>query len=97
MQRMNRSYFLIILCFTIAAIFFFWNRFADERKRIESEAAPLVNYQSFGEDAILSVLTPEHFLPFLYVLGLRDEKEQESFPGQGVDGGSVSMLAIQIG
>ncbi len=63
----------------------------------KGDDAPLVNYQSFGHDAILSVPTPEHYLPFLYVLGLRNEKEQVSFPVQGVDGGSVSMLAVQIG
>ncbi|UCD89924.1 MAG: 4,5-DOPA dioxygenase extradiol [Desulfobacterales bacterium] len=58
---------------------------------------PLVNYQGFGHDAILSVPTPEHYLPLLYMLGLREEKERVSFPVQGVDGGSVSMLAVQIG
>jgi len=33
----------------------------------------------------------------LYLLGLRKDKEQVSFPVQGVDGGSISMLAVQIG
>ena len=36
-------------------------------------------------------------MPLLYVLGLRRKKEQISFPVQGVDGGSFSMLAVQIG
>jgi aromatic ring-opening dioxygenase catalytic subunit (LigB family) len=31
------------------------------------------------------------------VLGLRKEKERVSFPVQGIDGGSVSMLTVQIG
>jgi len=31
------------------------------------------------------------------VLGIRREKEPVSFPVQGVDGGSVSMLAVRIG
>jgi len=57
----------------------------------------LVNYESLGQDALLSVPTPDHYLPLLYVLGLRKKNERIHFPVQGVDGGSVSMLAVQIG
>ena len=64
---------------------------------LKSDDAPLVNYQSLGRDAILSAPTPDHYLPLLYVLGLRRKKEKVSFPVQGVDGGSISMLAVQIG
>jgi len=45
----------------------------------------------------LSIPTPEHYLPLLYVIAARREGEQVRFPVEGVDGGSVSMLAIQIG
>jgi 4,5-DOPA dioxygenase extradiol len=57
----------------------------------------LVNYEALGADARLSVPTPDHFLPLLYVLGTRHEGEGVRFPVEGVDGGSVSMLTIQIG
>jgi 4,5-DOPA dioxygenase extradiol len=57
----------------------------------------LVNYESLGHDALLSVPTPDHYLPLLYVLGLRKRNERIHFPIQGVDGGSISMLAVQIG
>lgn len=58
---------------------------------------PLIHYEKFGEDALLSVPIPDHYLPFLYILGLRKQADQVTFPVRGVDGGSVSMLAVQIG
>ena len=64
---------------------------------LKGDDAPLVNYESLGRDAILSAPTPDHYLPLLYVLGLRRKKEKVSFPIQGSDGGSISMLAVQIG
>lgn len=57
---------------------------------------PLINYETLGLDALLSVPTPDHYLPLLYVIGLRREGEQVSFPVEGVDGGSISMLTVQI-
>ena len=47
--------------------------------------------------ALLSVPTPEHYLPLLYILGASVAGERVSFPVEGVDGGSVSMLAVQFG
>lgn len=58
---------------------------------------PLVQYEILGRDALLSVPTPDHYLPLLYVIALRREGEPVSFPVEGVDGGSVSMLAVQVG
>jgi 4,5-DOPA dioxygenase extradiol len=57
---------------------------------------PLVNYESLGGDALLSVPTPDHYLPLLYVLGMRRESDAITFPVEGVDGGSVSMLAVDM-
>jgi hypothetical protein len=36
-------------------------------------------------------------LPLLYVIALRRESDTIRFPVEGVDGGSVSMLAVRIG
>lgn len=73
-------------------------RFEREARRLilAGEHAPLVEYAAMGNDALLSVPTPEHFLPLLYVLGTRREGETVSFPVEGVDGGSISMLAVQV-
>ena len=56
----------------------------------------LIDYQALGSEAKLSVPTPDHYLPLLYVLGSRRKGEGVSFPIEGFDGGSMSMLAIQI-
>jgi len=45
----------------------------------------------------LSAPTPDHYLPLLYVIALRREGEQVTFPVEGFDGGSISMLTVKIG
>jgi len=59
--------------------------------------APLTDYPRLGSDALLAVPTPEHYLPLLYILGASVPGEPVSFPVEGMDGGSVSMLAVQFG
>jgi 4,5-DOPA dioxygenase extradiol len=58
---------------------------------------PLVNYETLGPDAALSIPTPDHYLPLLYVIAARQHDDIIRFPVQGVDGGSISMLTVQIG
>ena len=61
------------------------------------ELDPLINYENLGRDALLAIPTPDHYLPLLYVLGTKRQEDAISFPVQGVDGGSISMLAIRVG
>ena len=59
---------------------------------------PLIHYENqLGTEADLAVPTPEHYLPLLYVAGTRMASEPLTFPVEGVDGGSVSMLAVRVG
>jgi 4,5-DOPA dioxygenase extradiol len=58
--------------------------------------APLIDYEALGRDAMLSAPTPDHYLPLLYVLAQRRGDEPVSFPVEGFDGGSISMLAVRV-
>lgn len=64
---------------------------------LAGDYAPLIDYASLGRDAILSIPTPDHYLPLLYVLGTRRQTDALTFPVEGVDGGSISMLSVQVG
>lgn len=64
---------------------------------LAGEHQPLVDYEKLGRDALLSIPTPDHYLPLLYVVATRQQGEQVNFPVEGVDGGSISMLSVQVG
>ncbi len=61
------------------------------------DLAALADYPSLGRDALLSVPTPEHYLPLLWVLAMRHDDEAVTFPVEGFDGGSIAMTGVQVG
>jgi 4,5-DOPA dioxygenase extradiol len=68
------------------------------RRLIEArDFDPIVDYEAMGAEAELSAPTPDHFLPLLYVLAQVEKDDAISFPVEGFDGGSVSMLGVQAG
>ena len=74
-------------------------RFENSAKQamLSGDFTPLINYEHLGHDAQLAIPTPEHFLLLLYVLGTQQPGEKLSFPVSGFDGGSISMLCVQVG
>lgn len=64
---------------------------------LRGEHAGLVAYQTLGEPARLSVPTPDHFLPLLFVLGLHEPGEPVWIATEGIELGSVDMLSAVIG
>ncbi len=63
---------------------------------LAGENRALIAYETLGREAQLSIPTPDHYLPLLYVLGTRQESDAITFPVEGVDGGSISMLAVEV-
>ena len=64
---------------------------------ISGNDTPLIDFERLGRDAMLSAPTPDHYLPLLYVTALRRPDDRVTFPVEGFDGGSISMLTIRIG
>jgi len=56
----------------------------------------LINYKSQGREFDLAIPTPEHYLPLLYVLALKDDNEEVSFFNDKAVGGSLTMTSIKI-
>jgi len=79
---------------------FAWATRFEQRVRdcvLARDHQPLIEYESLGDDAALSVPTPEHYLPLLDVLGTRRLDDATAFPVEGMDGGSISMLCVRVG
>jgi 4,5-DOPA dioxygenase extradiol len=74
-------------------------RFETEAKAmmLAGEYKPLIDYENLGPEAMLSIPTPDHYLPLLYVIATRQQGDIITFPIEGVDGGSISMLTAQVG
>lgn len=56
----------------------------------------LVNFRNQGREFALSIPTPEHFLPLLYVLGLQAKGETATFYNDKAVGGSLTMTSVRI-
>lgn len=57
----------------------------------------LGNYSKQGREMALAVPTPEHFIPLIYSLGLKEEKDEISWFNDKLVLGSISMSSLLIG
>lgn len=65
-------------------------------KMLAGDHKPLIDYETLGREELLAIPTPDHYLPLLYVLATQQQGEMITFPVEGVDGGSISMLSVQV-
>jgi len=57
----------------------------------------LIGYKSLGKAMDLAIPTPEHFLPLLYILALKEENERVTLFNDKAVAGSLSMTSVRIG
>lgn len=73
-------------------------RFRDEINQAmrEHNDEALIHFERFGEVAELSVPTPEHYLPLLYVMAQRDENDEITLFNDELIAGSLSMTSVLV-
>ena len=79
---------------------FDWAIEANDRfkKLIESgDFKSLINYANLGREVQLAVPTPDHYLPLLYSLALKEKDEPISFFNDKPVMGSLTMTSVKIG
>ena len=68
-----------------------------QQRILDDDHDPLIHYEKLGDFAALSINSGEHYLPLLYILGLKEAGEPVSFFTDKVWGGSISMRSVKIG
>ena len=71
---------------------------SDKMKKfiLSSDHKSLINFRNQGRSFDLSIPTPEHYLPLLYTLALKDEKDEISLFNDKAIAGSLTMTSVKI-
>ena len=62
----------------------------------DNDYKSLIDYKKYSRALNLSAPTPEHYLPLLYSLALREKNENVSFFNDALVAGSFSMTSVRI-
>ena len=79
---------------------FDWATEANETMKkyiLNGDHQQLIDYKSKGRAFDLAIPTPEHFLPLLYILALKEEHEEVTIFNDQTVAGSLSMTSVKIG
>ena len=79
---------------------FDWALLANDKFKkliLDNNFKDLINYQKLGREVQMAVPTPDHFIPLLYTLALKEEKESIEFFNDKPVMGSLSMTSLRIG
>jgi|TARA_R110002096_G_scaffold370958_1_gene564434 4,5-DOPA dioxygenase extradiol len=78
---------------------FDWAIEANEKMKtwiVDGDFQSLINYRKQGKAFDLAIPTPEHYLPLLYTLALKDSKDETSLFNDQALGGSLSMTSVKF-
>ena len=78
---------------------FDWAIEANEKMKeyiLDGDHQKLIDFKSQGKAFDLAIPTPEHYLPLLYALALKEENEKITLFNDKPVGGSLSMTSIKI-
>lgn len=64
---------------------------------LNNEHRALIDYKNLGKSALLAIPTPEHYLPLLYTLGLKNDREAVTLFNDKAVAGSLTMTSVRIG
>jgi len=64
---------------------------------LDSNYNPLINYKDLTKSVHLAIPTPEHYLPLIYTLALKDKKDNVTLFNDKLLAGSLSMTSVRIG
>lgn len=64
---------------------------------LDGNFQPLLEYEKQNQAFQLAIPTPEHFLPLIYTLGLKDKSEEIQLFNDKLVAGSLSMTSVRIG
>lgn len=57
---------------------------------------PLIEYEKQGKAFQLAIPTPDHYLPLIYALALKEKKEELTLFNDKLQAGSLSMTSVKI-
>jgi 4,5-DOPA dioxygenase extradiol len=63
---------------------------------LEDNHQQLIDYRSHGKAYNLAIPTPEHYLPLLYALALKEEDEAVTLFNDKPVGGSLTMTSLKV-
>ncbi len=63
---------------------------------LEERARELIDYETIHPSAHLAIPAPEHYLPFLTILGMRSERDRIRFFNERIVHGSISMRSLAV-
>lgn len=64
---------------------------------LDGNFSNIIQYQDQGIALQYAVPSPDHYLPLIYTLGLKDKAEELSLFNDELIGGSLSMTSVRIG